>query len=202
MSFIPPRFFEAVPIRSWSPTLNWSDPIPQQTQQRPAFADDEAIKAQYGIELAKDHHDAFAAALVIFQNNSDALWASNNWCNDPVVIAARDVYKSKVEAEGILLSKEQLAAKLLKFEQEKHPQKPQFYLHDSKDRLAALKLYAEVQGWIGKAADVNVSNNFVNNEMKIRFVTAEKIEEVASKTKIIEHEKDDFEPLPLQIKYA
>jgi hypothetical protein len=194
-----PRFFDAAPINNWSTPRNWTDPIVEQPYQRPAFADDEAIKALYGIELAKDHHDAFAAALVIFQNNSDALWASNNWCNDPVVIAARDVYKSKVEADGLLLSKEQLAAKLLKFEQEKHPQKPQFYLHESKDRLAALKLYSEVMGWIGKAADVNVSNNFVNNEMKIRFIEAEeKIKEVPAK--IIEHEEDDFTPLDLNIK--
>src|SRR5271165_4111019 len=101
---------------------------------------------------------------------------SSNWINEPAVIASRDLYEQKVEVETPLLDKDQFAAKLLEFEQERHPQNPTIYLHEAKDRLACLKLYAEVQGWVGQAASVHVNNSFTTNEMKIRFVEADKKE--------------------------
>ncbi len=193
------RFFEAQSIQApsgWG--TYFSDPAPN---PKPEFAEDEQLKRLFGIELAKDHHNPFAAASEIFENASHALWAANNWISDPIVIAARDTYKNAVEAKGLLLDKEQLAAKLLKFEAEKNPKNPQFPLHDSKDRLAALKLYAEVCGYIGKF-DLSTTNNFSHNEMQIKFVTAK---QEASRT--IEHrseealiDDDSIQPLPLNIK--
>ena len=87
-------------------------------------------------------------------------------------------------------------------EQERHPNNPRVFLHDSKDRLACLKLYAEVQGWIGKAADIQVNNSFTNNEMKIRFVEAEKKEIKTIQQSTINVENDELSPhvVPLKIK--
>ena len=178
----------------------WGNPVAvQQVTQptRPDFADNVELKKQFGEQLSH-HSNPFQAAQVIFPTNTGhALWVSNNWLNDPIVIEA----KQKAEANPKLLDKTQLSARLLKFESEKHPNRSDVYLHDSKDRLAALKLYAEIQGWVGKAADISVNNSFTHNEMKIRLVSADKKE-----PKIVEHSEvnsDDnssIKPLPIKIK--
>ena len=203
MSFTPKqRFFDVEPSLWVAAPSGWGSPPVAEVPRRPDFADDENLKKLYGIELAKNE-DTFAAAIVIFpQNTGNALWASRNWVIDPAVIASRDIYKQKIDAEGLMLSKDQLAAKLLKMEQERHPNNPRVFLHDSKDRLACLKLYAEVQGWIGKAADVQVNNSFTNNEMRIKFVEAEKKEAFAvPKNRVIEHDGEEkFDPLNLKVK--
>ena len=204
MSFTPKqRFFDVEPSLWVAAPSGWGSPPVPEAPRRPDFADDENLKKLYGIELAKNE-DTFAAAIVLFpQNTGNALWASRNWVIDPVVIASRDIYKQKVDAEGLMLDKTQLAAKLLKFEQEKHPNNPRVYLHESKDRLAALKLYAEVQGWIGKAADIQVNNSFTNNEMKIRFVEAEKKEIKTIQQSTINVENDEPSPhaMPIKLKF-
>lgn len=192
------RFFEAAPVpkvSGWGTYFN--DPTPN---SKPDFADDEQLKRLFGIELAKDHPNPFAAASIILENASHALWAANNWISDPIVVATRDAYKAEAETKSLLLDKEALAAKLLKFEAEKNPKNPAFPLHDSKDRIAVLKLYAEVMGFIGKF-DLSTTNNFSHNEMQIKFVTAKQ------EQKIIEHRMDEnpsdidsIQPLPLNIK--
>lgn len=192
------RFFEAAPVpkaSGWS-TSYWSDPTPN---PKPEFADDEQLKRLFGIELAKDYPNPFAAASIVFENASHALWVANNWIADPIVIATRDAYQAEAETKSLLLDKEALAAKLLKFEAEKNPKNPAFPLHDSKDRIAVLKLYAEVMGFIGKF-DLSTTNNFSHNEMSIKFVTAKQ-----EQSKTIEHEPsssddDSIQPLPLNIK--
>ena len=75
-----------------------------------------------------------------------------------------------------------------------------FYLADTKDRLAALKLYAEIQGYIGKV-DFNAStNNYTNNSMKIVFVKPEHNDN----QKIIETSVEEIQPelelLPANVK--
>jgi hypothetical protein len=73
-----------------------------------------------------------------------------------------------------LLDKEGLAAKLLEWADEKIIKSGQVhYANDAKDRLAFLRLYAEVMGFVGKASIDATANNFTNNEMKVVLVKPE-----------------------------
>lgn len=166
------------------PSMGWGNPFAQ-SSSKPlpnGWQNDEARKKLYGIELAK-HSNAFQAACELFEDTSQALWASHNWINDPIVIASKDAHKSSNDED--LLDKDALARKLLRFADERdHTGK--FYIVEAKDRLAALKLYAEVQGFIGKI-DINASTNtFTNNVMSIRLVKPEPQQD----NKIIEHDSE------------
>ena len=123
-------------------------------------------KKLFGIELAKNHPNAFEAAIVVFNGDTGlSLWVSQNWINDPEVLAARDVYASTVGDKLKILDKDQLAVKLLTIADEKVHGR---YICEAKDRLKALELYAKLQGY---TAETNIStNNFINNEMKVVFV--------------------------------
>jgi hypothetical protein len=155
-------------------------------------------KRQFGIELAK-HEKAFDAALIVYEDAGRSLWASQNLLNDPIVIGARDAYTNQVDLSENLLDKNQLALKLLKISEEKDPS-GRFYLLEGKDRIATLKLYAEVQGYIGKINIDASTNSFVNNELKIVLVKAPTKEE----PKVVEHKEINnnlnINPLPLNIK--
>ena len=95
------------------------------------------------------------------------MWASRYWACDPIVIASKDAYSEAINLK--LLDREQLARKLLDFANEKAPNG--FPTVDAKDRLAAYKLYAEVQGFIGKVELNNSTNNYYDNRtMAIRLV--------------------------------
>lgn len=158
----PEPFFEVKPLSSWG--SSWSVPdLPTQDWQ-----EDKELKKLFGIELAKGLKP-FEAALNIFEKNANkALWAANYWINDPVVIASRDLYKESVETTNSLLDKDALAVKLLEFADERAPQG--FYVNDAKDRLAALKLYAEVRGFIGKIDINNSTNNVINNKLELVLI--------------------------------
>lgn len=170
---------------SVQPSTGWGNPFAQSSSKvlPDGWQDDEARKKLYGIELSKGRNNPFQAACVLFEDTSQALWASQHWINDPVVIAAKNEHKS-LNAED-LLDKDALARKLLNFADERdHTGK--FYISEAKDRLAALKLYAEVQGFIGKI-DINASTNtFTNNVMSIRLVKPEPQQD----NKIIEHDSE------------
>lgn len=148
-----------------------------------AWQNDDEKKKGFGIELARNSNP-FEAALIVFTETNKALWVSVNWVNDPVVINAKLNY---LEQPANLLDKDQLATKLLVFADEKITfNGNKVYAAEAKDRLAALRLYAEVKGFIGKT---DVSNTtFVNNGIKITFVNPdpEKKEE-----KIIEHKVEE-----------
>lgn len=162
----------------------------------PAWRSDQGLKRQFGIELAKNAKP-FEAALAVFpKETNNAVWVSWNWLNDPLVVASRDSYAQNVELNENILDKDQLAARLLKFAEEKDPS-GRFYICEAKDRLAALKLYAEVQGFIGKLSIDASTNDFTNNELKLTLVKAVQKETV----EIIEDEAD-LEPtvLPLNLK--
>lgn len=162
----------------------------------PAWRSDEGLKKQFGIELAK-HPKPFDAALKVFGADTNAaLWASFNWLHDPLVVASRDTYAQNIELSEKLLDKDQLAARLLKFADERDPT-GRFYICEAKDRLAALKLYAEVQGFTGKLSIDASTNNFTNNELKLVLVPAPEKE-----TKVIEAEPEELSApiLPLNLK--
>ncbi len=175
----------------------WAKPIQDAPKPiEPAYRSDEGLKRLFGCEWAKNPKP-FEAALVVFgEDTNAALWASWNWLTDPIVLAAKDAYAQNTELNEKLLDKDQLSARLLQFAEEKDVS-GRFYVLEGKDRLAALKLYSEIQGFIGKAADVSISNNFTNNELKLTLVRAQA--EIQKET-IIEQEPEIDTVLPINLK--
>jgi len=152
------------PTSSWS--NSWND--------AESWKHDEALKRAFGAELLR-HQKPFQAALALIADTGQALWASVHWLADPVVLASKEAAHN-ANAGANLLDKEALAAKLLEFANEKDPSQ-RFYVVEAKDRLAAYKLYAEIQGFIGNKIDINASTNTINNLMQIKFVKPEPQEE-------------------------
>lgn len=166
---------------SWSNA--WATPAEDWQQ-------DEDLKRQFAAQLPL-HDDAFNAALAVIGDTGKALWAAKYWANDPIVLAAKAVQRSEE-----FLDKAALSARLLKFAEEKDPSQ-RFYVVEAKDRLAAYKLYAEIQGFIGNKIDINASTNTINNLMQIKFVRPEKVEQVKTIETAIEQQE---EKLPLNLK--
>lgn len=149
-----------------------ADPLPQysggwSTSPKMQIDNEDEKKKLFGIELAKNHPNPFEAACAAFENNTTlALWAANNWLNDPIVIGSKDLYANTVGVQDKLLDKDQTAFKLLKIADEKLNGR---YLADAKDRLKALELYAKLRGYM---SDVTIDNSktLINNEIKIVLV--------------------------------
>lgn len=162
-----------------------------------SWKQDAEKKRLFGLALAKNPKNAFEAAVMIFpQDSSAALWASTYWLNDETVIAAKAGFSEKIEVADSLLDKSQLCHKLLAFADEKVQVNGNIlFAAEAKDRLAALKLFAEIQGFIGKV-DLNQTNNYVNNAMKIVLVEAKQEE------KVVEHQVEQFDlpALPIKLK--
>lgn len=193
MPFGAPDTFEAAPaVAPWPTTPVVKEPIvatppwpvavaPWPVSATPVVAtpvatpveqDDKetVLKKQFALELTKKANP-FEAACAIFKDTKDALWVSQNWINDDIVLAAKDAYNAPKSEK--LLDKNDLSRKLLAFSEEKDPT-GRFHIHDGKDRLSALKLYAEVQGFIGKVEVDASTKNFTNNTMKIVLVGTKK----------------------------
>lgn len=164
------------------------DPWPQV----PAWRNDEFKKQLFGQELIKGTQP-FAAALSLFPNDTNAaLWVSQNWIKDELVLKI----VNNEEKDLKILDKEQLANKVLQFADEKDPS-GRFHVHEGKDRLAALRLYAEISGHIGKNEVNNNTFNNTSNTMNIRLVAPEKKQDEG---KIIEHEPRKADVIPLKVK--
>lgn len=181
-----PDTFEVEPPSVWGKSaIAWPKP-PE--APKPSWANDENQKKLFGIELAK-HSTAFEAACAMFEDTSHALWASHNWKSDPIVIASRDIYNETANLN--LLDKNGLASKLLKFADEKAPNG--FPTVDAKDRLAAFRLYAELQGFIGKNEIIPGNNTFNDNRvMKILLVKPENQKTIEHQTEEIQ---DEIQPI-------
>lgn len=193
--FIRPDLFvvEPLPVQVGGGWKDWTPPKPQE----PEWAGDEEKKKLFGIELAKGHPSQYLAACSIFDDASNALWASINWLNDPIVIAARDLYLKTVQADTTLLDKSQLATRLLQFAEERHPING-FPIVEADIRLKAYELYAKVQGFL-KPDNAN-GGTFVHNEMKLVVVKPDHKEETTTTIDIEPNSEDEtFEPLPLKI---
>ncbi len=181
------QWFVAEPLAK--PAANGWTLAPPQAPQTPSWADDIDKKTVFAKRLAKGDKP-YDAAVFALGNTQDALWALQNWLRDPFVVETREL----AEAEINLLDKDQLSVKLLRFADEKtasgHP------LHESKDRIAALKLYAEIQGMIGNNVNVDLSKTINNDNRiaRITFVNANPEPEKSVKT--IEHRpKSENQPL-------
>lgn len=171
-----PKNFEALPI-----DLILSE------QDKFAYRNDIEKKKAYAIELAKNNKNKFEAALQVFpKDTAAALWVSVNWNeNDPIITEAKKEYKEASICGQKVLDKTELSLRLLTFSEETLIFNGETrYAAEAKDRLAALKLFAEIQGFINnKTTEINNNINNKNNFMEIKFVEPEKKENV----KIIDH---------------
>lgn len=181
MNFKLPDVFEVERPLSW-------------TAPKPAIENEAEKKVLFGIELAKE--PAFKAACNVFNDTGIALWVVANWSNDPVVIASKDKYLEAVDSSATLLDKDQLAAKVLKFADEKNASNT-FYLADAKDRLSALELYAKLKGYLNNKDNSNFS--FTHNNMIIKLVEPEKKASIAP---IVENDEEiqNHNVTPLKLK--
>ncbi len=159
---------------------------------KPSWWNDSEKKKLFASELAKNSNPLEAANKIFWQPD-DAVWVVNNWLHDPVVLAAKREFEQPATN---LLDKDALARKLLKFSEEKD-RTGQFYIVEAKERLAALRLYAELQGFIGNKVDIS-TNNYING-MVVKFV---KPDNQQNDNKVIEGSAKtiDENPLPLNIK--
>lgn len=180
MEWLKPDIFEVSPWQKMQPI-------------KPVWADDSEKKKLFAAELAKNPN-LLEAANKIFWQPQDAAWVIDNWAADPVVLAAKQEFE---QPASNLLDKDGLSRKLLKFSEEKD-RTGQFYIVEAKERLAALRLYAEIQGFIGKVDINNSTNNYING-MTVKFVKSDKQE---NDNKIIESSAAtiDENPLPLNVK--
>lgn len=154
------------PVSPW--TVGKSASVPQ------AYQSDNNLKKSFGIELAKTANAFEAGCKVFGEDTNKALWVSVNWTNDAIVIASRDIYLKTVELGSPPLDKDQLAAKVLALADEKILKNGVLIpTIDAKDRIAALKLYSEIQGFTGKVEIDNSTKTFQHNEMVIKLVKAE-----------------------------
>ena len=197
----PTGSFEAKPL-SWGLSA-----IAVSSNEQLSWRDD-LVKKRMFAEALSQHATPFDAAIAVFgSDTAAALWASVHWLADPVVKAAKDV-----KAVKKILDKDALCNKLLDISEEKSPQG--YYLIEPKDRIACIKLYAEIQGYIGKS-EVAQFNNFANNNLKVVFVkpdndhqkikTIENLPETIENNELIENEEEpeielenpnNFKPLP------
>lgn len=166
-------------MNEWPTIFTVEPPKSNQTGWEPSKAvvqkSDEASKKAFAV-LVANGIAPFEAACQIIKDIGQALWASQNWPNDPIVIAARE----GVQAFEGLLDKNQIAARALKI--------ADTVGYEAKDRIDALKLYAAIAGMIEKPVP---TNNIINNSLKfiaLKFVKPDnnlKEEKIIDQTPII-----------------
>lgn len=163
----------------------------------PVIDNAEQKKQLFGIELAKN--SAFQAACEVFgEDTNTALWVSQNWVNDPIVIAAKDKYLEAADVSQALLDKEQFARKLLNMAEEKNASRT-LYLLDGANRLKALELFAKVMGYSDTKDKSQFNPTFINS-MTVKFVEPEikeqKIKQIDHNTEI---ENPNSSPIKLKL---
>jgi len=163
------------PVGGWNEKIDPKSPWQIAPLETPAYQSDENLKKQFGVELAKAANAFEAACKLAGDDTSKALWISFNWLNDPVVVASRDVYLKTVELSSPPLDRDQLAAKVLALAEEKIliSSGQLVPVAETKDRIAALKLYSEILGYTGKVEIDNSTKTFTHNEMIIKLVKPE-----------------------------
>lgn len=145
---------------------------------KPAIANEEEVKKAFGLALGQGKQAFEAALQACGDNTSVALYISQRWLNDPIVAASKDLYLKAVYNGEDLLDADQLAAKLLTMSAERD-RGNNFYILEGKDRLAALKLYAEVRGYTGKAAIDMSTKNITFKQINVRLIEPIKKEDTS-----------------------
>lgn len=140
----------------------WQSPQAVTPIPRPDYADDEELKKEYGINLGKGLN-SFDAGLALFAGETaKGLWASVHWVNDPLVIAAKDIYLKSLKKLEKPLDKEELLFEVLARARK---------AEDDKDSALFFKLYSEIAGFTGKVADIAPTfNNNTTTVMQIKLV--------------------------------
>lgn len=160
---------------------------------KPHIENENEVKRLFGIELAKGVQ-AFQAALNCGQETSKALYISQHWLNDPIVVETR---KNTVHNSNDLLDAEELAVRLLEMAEERNASNT-FYMLEGKDRLAALKLYADIRGYTKKDAVIPGGNTFIQNTMTIKLVEPERKPLIQNEEKPVEI-VDSVSPIKLKL---
>ena len=195
------------PAGGWNDNVDakspWQNGAIQQAP-RPAYQDDENLKKQFGIELAKASNPIDAAHKLFPDDTTKSLWISFHWVTDPVTIAARDVYLKTVELSSPPLDKEQLAAKVLALADEKILSPKLGCLVSTvepKDRIAALKLYSEILGYTGKIEIDQSTKTITHNELTIKLVKPDtKPVTIINQAPNIKSENVNENPSPITLK--
>lgn len=193
-------FFEIEPVAS---TQVWGKPTawPTAPVQDLSWRDDDEKKRLFGIVLGKlkviNLNNAFKAGCEIFDpDTTKALWVANNWLNDSIVLEAFNLYAETVNPDDPPLDKEAFARKVLELAEAKIQigDKIFYEIHEPKDRLAYLRLYAETKGYVGKV-DISNTTNFIHNEMKVKLVKPDIVEpktiEGSVTENVTEHKPND-----------
>lgn len=149
-------------------------------------ADELALKHEFAEALLKLPNDPFRAACGVFGNDTvKALEVANRWPFDLVVLQRQAELLDKFGPEEFLPTKTDVARRIWNCGEA---------ATDTKDKLAAYRLYAELRGFVpkGDAAGVNVTVN--NNRVMVvpAFGTDDQWETNAARqqSKLIEHSRD------------
>jgi hypothetical protein len=177
---------------SWPPSGNIEILAPAAITA-PAWQHDFEKKEAFA-KLLKEGLKPFEAAIKIFMNdNGAALWVSQNWPQDELVKAVVD----KPEKSLKILDKEEVAAKVLAFAEEKD-NSGRFYVNESQERLKALELYAKICGYINNGSIVIPPVINDNRRMEIVLVSPDRKEE-QKQFKQIEETKIETLDLPVKL---
>lgn len=157
----------------------WDTPEPVR------FYDDETeqrLKLAFGQALLRSPHDPYQAAREIepTQTEGRAHWIVNNWMNDPVVVTAMQNRVADVgPAIAGLPSKEELALTIYR---------EAALVNDKSTKLAYYRAVADVMGFIprGGGANVNISNNILNQPKVQRVPVFATDEDWERKAKMVE----------------
>lgn len=178
-------------------------PIPLVITVREEYCwkNDEELKKQFAIALV-NASNAFEAACSVFgKETNKALWASTNWVNDELILQTQKEFEEVKSIPKKLLDKQEFAARLLEIVEEKIIYNGnEVAALEGKDKVSALKLYAETMGFINNKTEIN--NNFnPKNFMEIRFVEPEKKQDVKiiDNSPVIQNE-DILENSPIKLK--
>lgn len=126
----------------------------------PPMVPDE-MKPAYGRILARTPEPYQAALALMADSIPHALWVSNNWRNDPVVIEHKKLELAEIEKEN-LITKADLTKKLLELMDNSGT--------EPKDVVAAARLVAEMNKFIEKPVATIQNNNTVQNAPTYRVV--------------------------------
>lgn len=163
---------------------------------KPVFEESDVNKKLYGVELAKGLTAYEAAKAVFPEGQGVCVWVAQNWIAEPVVIAAKDEYLQAIDAKSKNLDKEQFLAKVMDFYDATYEiGGTKRYVNEGKDRLAALKLYAEAKGFVNKNTieidNSKTTNNFVGIKLvkpEPKDVTPEQSQVPNTQSKILNNE--------------
>jgi hypothetical protein len=109
-------------------------------------------KEAFALALLNNPDDAFKAACIVFGNDtSAALKASTFWVNDAQVIEYQDKLIAEHGEETFLPSKHEASRVAWRMATDE--------TRGTKDRVAALALFSELQGYITKGAKVSIDNS-------------------------------------------